>query len=484
MTDIYINDLGGYRILMKNSNLFSTSFSTDFMFKYYPSTSSNPTFPSNQSRLLLFSMGGGTSLSNKGVHILLETFGGKEYITGIYNSNQTSEWTYLPNLNNGDTNSVNGIEVSYDYYYLVTFNMFKGNSQNVFTYQLNVIQGPTETPTIITRNGSGINEYINYQPQAGFGSPNESISETQVLLPNINYGIGDDEIIAYTCRNIAFNYIRLWDGNVNTSSTIYNPTSLFVLDEANTIITVDSPTTSYPQNVGGSVDDSSPDFQRLAFQLNSKSSSNLSNLYNTAYFTSNTLDGEPATLTKSPTGYSTLADFALNSEIGQDERLSLEISINGGADPHMFPYFKPNYDINEEGTFLYFLYTDENGNYTKLHSSIKIHTWRRHILYYNDIVTLYEKKGNLEYTYTFNFNQFLDNPINDNMIYTYGKNVKFEGNSRKENNNNNLNIFCLNENIKIIFNSWENNIHIRLNKDIIHLCKGGLISKDSLEKIN
>lgn len=71
MTDIFFTDSGGYRILMKNSNLFSTSFSTDFMFKYLPDTSLTPTFPSDNTRIILFSMGGGSTTSSKGVTILL-----------------------------------------------------------------------------------------------------------------------------------------------------------------------------------------------------------------------------------------------------------------------------------------------------------------------------------------------------------------------------------------------------------------------------
>ena len=114
MTDIFINDSGGYRILMKNSNLFSKSFSTDFMFKYNSSNDLNPTFPGdntgNNTRIILFAMGGGSANANKGVVLLLEKYNDKEYITGIFNSDKTSGWNqYLPGLKGED--GINGIEI-------------------------------------------------------------------------------------------------------------------------------------------------------------------------------------------------------------------------------------------------------------------------------------------------------------------------------------------------------------------------------------
>lgn len=87
MSDLFFNDSGGYRILMKNSNLFVTSFSIDMMFQYYPSTAQDPTFPttdSGYSRLILFGMGGGTTSNTNGVFVLLETYNGHDYITALY----------------------------------------------------------------------------------------------------------------------------------------------------------------------------------------------------------------------------------------------------------------------------------------------------------------------------------------------------------------------------------------------------------------
>lgn len=210
-SDIFINDSSDYRILMKNSNQFATSFGVDFMFKYYSDSSSTPTFPTTDSgwnRLILFAMGGWTANSNKGVMILLERYNGNEYITLIHNSDNTSGWQYMPGFGAG----TNGINVSPNNYYHVTLNIFSANGD----FELNVIEGPTSNPVPITITGS--DGKIAYQPQAGIGGPNENVDSDQTQFPNIDYDTGSGIIYAYSARNITYNYIRLWDGNIRNSS--------------------------------------------------------------------------------------------------------------------------------------------------------------------------------------------------------------------------------------------------------------------------
>ena len=380
MSDIFINDNGGYRILMKNSNKFATSFSVDFMFKYYPDTSTNSTFPdtnSGWSRLILFAMGGGTSDSNKGVMILLERYNNKEYIILIRNRHKTSGWEYMPGGGyNGISGIMEGIEVSPDNYYHISLNVFVSTG----SYELNVIEGPTSNPTPIARTGT--DGKINYQPQAGIGGPNENVGSTQTTFPNIDYDTGNGIIYAYSARNLTYNYIRLWDGNIrNDSSNVsgnYDPVSLYNLGESNQIIDVKSdgypvPTNPYPRNLGtDTIDDTSIYYQKLVFQLNSKSSTDLNDLRNTAYYDdTHNIDGVPPTLTNSPTGYSPLENYAVNYDIvTQTGQISLETGANIGGDPHISPLIGNNYNIYEAGRFLYFSYID-NDNYVKLYCTIK-----------------------------------------------------------------------------------------------------------------
>ena len=488
MTDIFFTDSGGYRILMKNSNLFSDSFSTDFMFKYLPDTSPTPTFPGDNTRIILFSMGGGSTTSSKGVTILLEKYGGNEYITAIYNSNNTPGWgQYLPGLVNED--GINGIKISSDNFYLVTFNLFAGNNQNPSTYELNVIEGPKFNPQpsdILTRSGS-TSGYINYSPQAGFGTPNENVGPTQTTFPTFDYTIGLDTITAYSARNISINFIRLWDGNVNQNSINYNPISLFNLDISNSLIDVkadnypSNPTNPYPRNVGFNepTDKLSDDYQGLVFQLSAKNVSTLGDLRNTAYFQDGTnVNGVPPTLTNSPTGYSPLEDYAVNNTAGT---VLLQNESNIGGDPHILPFIKPNYFIFDEGKFLLFSYEDNN-NYTKVYT-ITRQLGKTKKTCFNDKAIIMEKKDDIEYKFELDFNTFKIENMRDNMEISTSKIFSINGKRKIVNNLKTFIVTCLNKNFKFTFYDLDRTITLRLDLSLIPYCKGGLISEKLLEKV-
>lgn len=490
MSDLFFNDSGGYRILMKNSNLFSTSFSFDMMIKYYPSSSQDPTFPtttSGYSRIILFGMGGGTGSNTKGVFILLERYNGNDYITGIYNSNNTSGWTYLPSLNNGD--GIQGIEVSSENFYHITFNFFQGSSHTNSTYELNVIEGPIIDPQssdVITRSGT-TNGYVAYQPQCGFGCPNESIGDTQTTFPNLDYDTGNGTIYTYSARNIAVNFIRLWDGNVNNNSTNYNPISLYNLDVDNTLIDIKStgvPTDPHPYNVGTEQsDDTSDDYQPLIFQLYTKDATSLSDLRNTAYFnTTNHINGVAPTLTHSPTGYSPLEHYAVNYSVGGTNPISLESSSISWGDPHIVPYIGRNYDIPKRGTYLLFSYEDDYRNFTKLITIIRKLGKEAYELF-NDTLIIHEKNNEQEYIANFYFNTFEIDNLRTNMIFTEENTLRWINSTIKQKTKKLL-VFCINKNIKFVISEWRRNVALRINNELIQQCSGGLINKDKLIKLN
>ena len=72
--------------------------------------------------------------------------------------------------------------------------------------------------------------------------------------------------------------------------------------------------------------------------------------------------------------------------------------------------------------------------------------------------------------------------LRDNMCMRTSNNIKYN-NTYRINKSKNLYIFCLNANIKIIFNSATKNIYLRINTSLIHKCSGGLVSQDKLVKL-
>lgn len=479
---ITFTDAGGFRIVKKSSTLFDVSFSVDFDLKYYPSTQVNPTFPSTDtgwSRIILFAIGGGSNNNNHGIVIFLEKYNNSEYITAIYNKN--NNWNnYLPNLNNG--NNIQGITVQNNTVYHITFNYMKdvGNGTEG-CYELNVIDTSLVNPTTETRSYKGTTIYdIRYQQQTGIGCTNENIGDSQTTFPNLDYDPGLGTIYAYSARNLSIAYVRVWCGNVVNSSTTYNASTLCTLNSNNTIIDVKSnnyaiPTSPYPRNFGTSTDPYSPNFQRLAFQINATNVTDLQELVNTAYYDNNNKkDGTPATLTNSPTGYAPLEDFGVNPG-----PIILEQDANSIGDPHIFPLQGKNYDIYRVGLYLYFEYC-KGHNYTRVYSKLKRRN-KKYSSVFNDIITIAEKCGNKRYVTHFDFKNFQITNMLGNMSITKDRTLY---NNKKESKNatRTFNVFCLNENIKIKCNEALQNVSIQINTKLINQCNGALVSQEKLVK--
>ena len=470
MSDIFFSNLGGFRILIKTSNRFNSHFTSELMIKFYPDNSVTPTFQSTNARCVLFGIGNGTSTNTNGFLVLLERYNSNTYFTVIYNNG--SGWDYLPSINTG---SIQGIPASSDNYYHVVFNYTKvDNSQ--FTYEFNVIQGPTTNPTPITKSAT-VNATVNSNPQCAFGSSNEDLG-TSNRISNIDLTIGADTILGYVSTNIAMNYMRIWDGVITNNSTAYDVVDLFNINILNQPVPV-SIGDPYPKDF-----DTGSYTQELTFQLDAKSSATLGDLYNTAQKTVSEPDGILVTLTNSPTGYSPLSDFGVNNTEGV---ISLESGSDIGGDPHIHPFIGESYFIYEEGTFLYFDYTDEtnNNNFFKVYGTVK-KLGKRDDAYFNDTITIHERKNDIEYKSTFDFNTFTIDNKQNNMIFTHSNNIK-ENNitipTKGARSRKNLHIFALNQNIKLSFNDYKRNLYLRLNNDLIHKCSGAFISKEKLKKL-
>ena len=390
MSEVTFGTVGGYRVLMKSTgSILSDVFSVDFKFRYYDSVS-RKTFPeigdsgldgvgdtktndTGYSRIILFSMAGGTATSNKGITLLLEKYdygsGDKVYITAIYNKSGSWEEPsggggYLPNLDSGD--GVKGISnlVAGDYYH-VTFNYKKDIDGTNGFYELTVIDASDGT-VIGTRTStsSGIRN-ISFSNQAGIGTPNENVSSSQTMFTNWNYTPPDgSNIFAYSSRNLTLSFFRLWDGNVNTSSTTNKPSNLY----NNELLSVSNPTSPYPENLGTSSTTNNDDNQKLVFQLDPSDATTIADFTNTAFIDGSNPNGDPATLTNSPTGYPTLSDFGVNNTEGliivgtSDSSGNVSSASSGVGDPHIKTIFGENYDLpHEDETFL--LYSNQNSDF-------------------------------------------------------------------------------------------------------------------------
>lgn len=506
-TDIFINDSGGYRLNLKSSNLFSSSFSTDFMIKYYNGTSQD-TFVSSSSRIILSAMAAASTTNTRGIILTLERNANNiDFVSVLVNYDNKLGWDYMPGLSRTATNgdSIPGIQVTPDGYYYISFNYVKVNSNGYASWQLNVIKGPTSTPETAIQTisyvgtSSSVIDNLNYGPQLGFGSPNESIAADQTTFSNIT----TNGFTTYSARNISINFLRAWDGNVNTSSTNWNPVSLYNLNISQNILNISDKipagymvSNDYPVNFGTEpTTTNSPDYQRLAFQLSTKNVTagdngviGLEDLRNTAFIAETNSDNYKKTngvvphLQTSPTSYPPLEDWALNSSIASGSTLiEINTDSNSIGDPHIYPIIKPNYHIYEEGKFLYFSYEKED-DYVKLYCDVrKIYDTPNG--YYNDILTLDEKKGNEHYISIFDFNTFKVDNLRENMKYITKTTIKNNGVTTNANTHS-FYITCLNKHVSFCFDAHGRNVLVRLDMSILPFCSGGLISQKKLIKIS
>jgi hypothetical protein len=457
MSDLFFSDVGGFRILIKTQSNFRDYYTCDFMFRYYENT-----FLSTHSRCVLFGIGNGTGSS--GMVVIVERYNDEEYISVLHDSG--NGWDYI---RDGVNEPIKAYTTSTTKYYHVCFN-FTEIDNNSFSYELNVIEGPTDLPIPTTITGT-VSEGASFNPQCAFGSSNQDIPTNR--LADIDMTIGDDTIFGYVSTNLTMNFLRMWNGTITTTSTGYNVVDLFNLN-------------MIPESVPTNIGDAYPlDFgtggyvQELMFQLNGKEVGILDELANSGEKSASETEGEIATLTSSSTGYPPLSDFGVNNTEGL---ISLESNTLTSGDPHIYPFFGNKYNIIGSGTFNYFEYIEpETGNYLMVNCYIMMIQPRRKKMYYNDIIYIREKKGHIEYKTEIDIN---DMSIINKQDFMHV--IKSDATMRKPDRNIKVPehyscyIFALNKNIKITLSTHEKSICVRCANNIKHMCGGGLVSKDKL----
>lgn len=73
--------------------------------------------------------------------------------------------------------------------------------------------------------------------------------------------------------------------------------------------------------------------------------------------------------------------------------------------------------------------------------------------------------------------------LRNNMTKNITNSIKYNNTYRLDKSIN-INVYCLNEKIVIIFNSATKNIYLRVNTQLINKCKGALVSQNTAVKIN
>lgn len=187
-------------------------------------------------------------------------------------------------------------------------------------------------------------------------------------MPDIDLTISDDTIFGYVSTNITMNFFRMWDGSINSTLNVYKPIDLLNLNMTSSQVPINIGD-AYPTDFG-----TGGDVQELMFQSNSRDTTLLSDLANSAEKSVSEPDGEIVTLTNSSTGYSPLSDVGLNDT---EELVSLESNTLTTDDSHIYiyiyPFFGNKYNIIGSGTFNYFEYKNkENENYLTINCYISM----------------------------------------------------------------------------------------------------------------
>lgn len=289
-----------FRCIAKTSNQYGTYATMDFIFKYMPD--SNFTLPSGN-RMILFHLGSGSSA--QGVAIVLYNNGGSIQV-GMITKNTNGNWF-------DETGTFYTLPDITKYYHVLAGK--QRNSPSSYTIWIYVTEIPiTPIPSTYdfgytaTRSASDPGN----SSQWGIGCPPQTISPSS--YPN-GY-INDNSYNCYVAQNLAVNFMRTWNGVVNTVSTGYRlftsggATGVYNIDEAGTFIPVVK-NQPYPTDfgTGGYV-------QELSFQLNAFGITSLADLKNSAQTTDAEPDGILVTLASTSTSYSPLSDFAVNDTVG------------------------------------------------------------------------------------------------------------------------------------------------------------------------
>lgn len=461
MSDLFFSDVGGFRVLIKTQSNFREQYTCDFMFKYYENT-----FLSTHARCVLFGIGNGTG--GTGMLIILERYNSEDYISVLNNGG--AGWDYI---RDGSNDPIKINTTSTTKYYHVCFNFVEIDA-NSFTYELNLIEGPTYSPVPTTVSGTST-VGASFNPQVAFGSPNQDIATNR--LPDIDLVVGVDTIFGYVSTNITMNFLRLWNGSINGTTNAYKPIDLYNLNmiPEHVPINIGVP---YPVDFG-----TGGDIQELMFQLNSKDASTLAELENSSEKSVSEPDGELVTLTNSSTGYPPLSDFGLNDTEGL---ISLESNTLTSGDPHVYPFFGDKYNIIGSGTFNYFDYKNKvNENYLTINCYIVMTKPNRKKQYFNDIVYIREKCGKYEYKTEINFNDMSIQNKQDFMhVYETDTTIRKPDRSIEVPKHYSCYIYALNENIKITLSTHDKSINVRCGNHIKHMCGGGLVSKDKLIQVS